>query len=254
MSCLSENSMVRDWSIYEKNQLIKYGFSDKDLTVYGEMPVEYITGHAEFDGHDFLVNKDVLIPRVESVQMLSEAERLIDGRMEVTFAEVGTGSGAIGVSMYLRLKKRGARMKAILSEISAEALGVARKNLKSLVGETDEIQLLISDLLEEIKEPKGFDLIIANLPYIPSSRVPRLPESVVKYEPHVALDGGVDGLTLIKKLLLQAKDRLTEQGALILEIDYSHDIADFVEIKEYQYEIVQDEFGQNRFLVARLRS
>ena len=130
---------------------------------------------------------------------------------------------------------------------------MAKKNLANLVGETDEVNLIESNLMETVKEPEWFDLIIANLPYIPSSRVPRLPESVVNYEPHVALDGGADGLTLVKKLLIQAKNRLNSGGALILEIDYSHDIADFVEIKGYQYEIVQDEFGQNRFLIAKLR-
>ncbi len=245
--------MSRDWSIYEKNQLMKYGVAEKDLANYGEMPVEYITGHAEFDGVDFLVNKDVLIPRVESAQILAEAEKRIDGRMAGTFAEIGTGSGAIGIALYLRLKRKGAKIKVVLSEISAEALEVANKNLKNLVGETDDINLVESNLMEEIREPAKFDLIIANLPYVPSSRIAGLPESVVNYEPRVALDGGPDGLTLIKELLNQAKDRLADDGVIIAEIDYSHDIADFVEIKEYQYEIVQDEFGQNRFLIARPR-
>lgn len=246
--------MTRDWSIYEKNQLIKYGVATGDLAKYGEMPVEYITGRAEFDGLDFLVNKDVLIPRVESAQMLPEAEKVVVGKTEITFAEIGTGSGAIGISLYQRLKKRGVRVNAILSEVSAETLAVARKNLVNLMGETDEIKLVESDLMDSIYEPKVFDLIIANLPYIPTSRVPRLPESVVDYEPHIALDGGVEGLTLNKKLLIQARNRLAVDGALILEIDYSHDIADFVDIVGYQYGIVKDEFGQNRFLLARLRT
>ena len=81
----------------------------------------------------------------------------------------------------------------------------------------------------------------------------RLPESVVGFEPKIALDGGPEGLTLIKKLLIQAKDPLQAAGSLILEIDYSHDLPDFVDICEYQYEIVRDENGQNRFLLARLR-
>lgn len=245
--------MNRIWSIYEKNQLIKYGVDEKDLAQYGEMPVEYVTGHAGFGGLDFLVSRDVLIPRVESAQILSEAEKLIGGRMEVAFAEIGTGSGAIGIALYKRLKQKGIRVRAVLADVSAEALEVARKNLTKLIGETEEIKLLESNLMDSVIEPEKFDLIIANLPYIPSSRIPHLPKSVVNYEPHVALDGGVDGLTLIKKLLVQAKYRLTDEGALILEIDYGHDIPDFVEIKEYQYEIVQDEFGQNRFLIVRPR-
>lgn len=246
--------MNRIWSIYEKNQLIKYGIDEKGLAQYGEMPVEYITGHAEFDGLDFLVSRDVLIPRVESAQILSEAEKLIGGKMKVAFAEIGTGSGAIGVALYKRLKQKGVRVRAVLADVGAEALEVARKNLTKLIGETEEIKLLESNLMDSVIEPEKFDLIIANLPYIPSGRMPHLPKSVVNYEPHVALDGGVDGLTLIKKLLIQAKYRLTDEGALILEIDYGHDIPDFVDIAGYQYEIVKDEFGQNRFLLARLKS
>lgn len=246
--------MKRDWSIYEKNQLIKYGVDEKELAQYGEMPVEYITGHAEFDGLDFLVNRDVLIPRIESAQMLSEAEKVVAGKIEIAFAEIGTGSGAIGISLYQRLIKRGARVNAVLAEVSAEALGVALKNLVNLVGETDEIKLVESDLMESIHDPKVFDLIIANLPYVPSSRIASLPESVVKYEPRLALDGGPDGLTLIKKLLSQAKSRLAGAGTIILEIDYSHDLPDFVDVLGYQYEIRQDEFEQNRFLLARSRT
>jgi|CXWL01.1.fsa_nt_gi release factor glutamine methyltransferase len=243
---------MRKWSVYERNQLRKYGFDENDLDKYGEMPVEYITGHCDFDGMAFEVNKDVLIPRVETIQMVDEAEKLLAGRTEITFAEIGTGCGAIGISLYKRLKKRGVEVRAILAEVSAAALVVARKNLENFVGETDEIELIESDLLSSFPEG-SFDLILANLPYIPSSRVSRLPESVVDYEPHLALDGGPEGLTLIKKLLVQAKDRLKTDGALILEIDYSHNIPDFVDVAGYQYEIVRDEFGQNRFLVARLR-
>ena len=75
--------MNRAWSIYEQNQLRKWGLADQDLATYGEMPVEYITGHVDFDGLDILVNKDVLIPRVESVLMLTIAEELLIDRKEV---------------------------------------------------------------------------------------------------------------------------------------------------------------------------
>lgn len=230
---------------------MKYGLWGQDLTRFGEMPVEYITGHAEFDGLDFLVNQDVLIPRVETVQIVDEAEKLVAGKMAVDFAEIGTGSGAIGIALFRRLKNK--KVTAVLSDVSQKALAVAEKNLSRLSGETDKVKLVESDLLDEIDPTLKFDLIIANLPYIPTSRVPRLPESVVDYEPKIALDGGPEGLTVIKKLLVGAKDRLQEDGALILEIDYSHDLPDFVDIREYQYEIIKDEFGQNRFLVARKR-
>lgn len=245
--------MSRQWSVYEQNQLMKYGFANKDLGQYGETPVEYITGQAEFDGMVFVVNKKVLIPRVETVQIVEVAEKLAADKMVVDFAEIGTGCGAIGISLFLRLKKMNKKVTAILSDVSKEALEVANKNLRRLVSDSAGVEIITSDLMDQIDGTRKFDLILANLPYIPTSRVPRLPESVVGYEPHIALDGGPEGLSLVKRLLAQAKDRLQSDGAMILEIDYSHDIPDFVDILEYQYEIVKDEFGQNRFLLARPR-
>ena len=245
--------MNRNWSVYEQNQLIKHGLWDKDLSVYGEMPVEYITGQADFDGLDILVNKDVLIPRVETLQIIEVAEKILTGKMKVDFAEIGTGSGAIGIALFRRLVSKNKKITTILSDVSQRALAVAKKNISRLIGETQCIKLIESDLMEQIDPKRKFDLILANLPYVPMSRVGRLPESVVGFEPRIALDGGPEGLTLIKKLLVQAKDRLQEDGALILEIDYSHDLPDFVDIREYQYQIIGDENGQNRFLLARLR-
>lgn len=243
--------MSRVWSIYERNQLRKWKIADDDLDKYGEMPVEYITGHVDFDGLDILVNNDVLIPRVESVLMLSIAEELLIDRREVVFAEIGTGSGAIGIALNKRLKTKGKIIKGVLTDISEPAVEMAHQNYQRLFPDQTNLEIYQSDLLNSIHGTIKFDLILANLPYIPSSRVPRLPESVVDFEPHLALDGGVDGLVLIKKLLIQAKERLAEDGALILEIDYSHDISEFVQIAEYRYEIRQDEFGQNRFLIVR---
>ncbi|MBI2310804.1 peptide chain release factor N(5)-glutamine methyltransferase [Candidatus Collierbacteria bacterium] len=243
--------MKRVWSVYERNQLRKWKIADNHLDKFGEMPVEYITGHADFDGLDILVNKNVLIPRVESVLMLAIAEELLANKGEVVFAEIGTGSGAIGMALNGRLKSKGKRIKGILTDVSEPAAEMACQNYQRLFQADTNLEIYQSDLMESIQSEIKFDLILANLPYIPSSRVPRLPESVVDFEPHLALDGGVDGLTLIKKLLVQTKGRLVDDGALILEIDYSHDISDFVDVSGYQYEIRQDEFGQNRFLLAR---
>ncbi len=242
---------MRNWSIYEQNQLRKWGISEADWEGFGEMPVEYITGHAEFDGLDFGVNRDVLIPRVETVQLVTEAEQLLTGRTKIDFVEVGTGCGAIGIALSIRLKSKGISHKGILTDISKTALAKALDNYSRRMPKDKNLEIYQSNLMASIPVGIKFDLILANLPYIPSSRVPRLPESVVKYEPHLALDGGIEGLSLIKELLREAVDRVKEGGALILEIDYSHDIADFVDIPDYQYEIIQDEFGQNRFLVAK---
>lgn len=242
---------MRVWSVYEQNQLRKWKIADNDLDKFGEMPVEYITGHADFDGLDVLVNKDVLIPRVESVLMLSIAEELLVDRGEVVFAEIGTGSGAIGMALNKRLKEKGKRIRGILTDVSEPAVEMARQNYQRLFPDETNLEIYQSDLMDLVPVEIKFDLILANLPYIPTSRLPHLPESVKDFEPEIALDGGPHGLTLLKKLLIQAKDRLADDGELILEMDYSHDICDFVEMTGYQYEVRQDEFGQNRFLVAR---
>jgi release factor glutamine methyltransferase len=242
---------MRNWSVYEQNQLRKWGKIETDLSKYGETPVEYITGHADFDGLDILVNKDVLIPRVESVLMLSIAEELLANKGEVVFAEIGTGSGAIGISLNKRLKEKGKRIKGILTDVSEPAVKVARQNYRRLFPADTNLEIYQSDLMESIQSEIKFDLILANLPYIPTSRLPHLPESVKDFEPEVALDGGPEGLTLLKKLLNQSNERLIDNGTLILEMDYSHDICDFVDVVGYQYEIAQDEFGQNRFLISR---
>jgi len=243
--------MKRVWSVYERNQLRKWKIADNHLDKFGEMPVEYITGHADFDGLDILVNKDVLIPRVESVLMLTIAEELLIDRKEVVFAEIGTGSGAIGIALNKRLKEKGKRIKGVLTDVSEPAVEMARQNYQRLFPDDTNLEIYQSDLMKSIPSELKFDLILANLPYIPTSRLPHLPESVKDFEPEIALDGGPDGLTLLKKLLIQTKDRLVADGVLILEMDYSHDISDFVDVTGYQYEIRQDEFGQNRFLLAR---
>lgn len=243
--------MFRSWSAYEQNQLRKWGLVNKNLDVYGEMPVEYITGHADFDGLDISVNKDVLIPRVESVQMLDIAMGLVAERERVVFAEIGTGSGAIGIGLNKRLRADGRKVRGILVDISGAAVQKAKENYQRLFPDDRSLEIYQSDLMDSIPVDIKFDLIIANLPYIPTRRLPHLPESVRDYEPAVALDGGPEGLTTLRGLLVQARDRLVGDGALVLEIDYSHDICDFVDILGYQYEIRQDEFGQNRFLVAR---
>ncbi len=245
--------MNRVWSVYEQNQLRKWGISDVNLDKFGEMPVEYITGHADFDGLDIMVDRDVLIPRVESVLMLVITEELLADQREVSFAEIGTGSGAIGLALNKRLKGKGKRIKGILTDVSKPAVEVARQNYRRLFSDDANLEIFQSDLMKSIPSELKFDLILANLPYIPTSRLPHLPESVKDFEPEVALDGGPEGLSFLKKLLIQSKDRLGDDGTLILEMDYSHDICDFVDVSGYQYEIAQDEFGQNRFLIARPR-
>ena len=107
---------------------------------------------------------------------------------------------------------------------------------------------LKSNLFDSYLKNLKFDLIVANLPYIPSARIPKLPESVKDFEPHLALDGGSDGLKLINKLIAQSQSRLKPKGVLLLEIDETHKIKDLKLPKNFRARIIKDLFGKKRFL------
>lgn len=247
---------MRKWLPYEINQLIKYGFSIDNLEVYGEKPVEYITGHAEFFDLDFLVTPEVLIPRIETEELVDLAFAFCRGKSDLSIADVATGSGGVGISLAVKLCRAKIDFDMILTDISPLALSVAKTNLKNLGACLDHpaggMDLVLSDVLDNLGGYPSFDLIVGNLPYIPSERLRLLPHSVVDFEPLVALDGGSDGLKYIKKLLTQAVAFLKPEGRLILEIDETHKLDDFSRFVNYEKEIVKDGFGRNRFLVARL--
>ena len=256
---------TRKLSPYEKTHLARFGSGILDLSTLGEMPVEYATGKCEFAGQVFTVNQDVLITRVES-------EALVDLALEnlpltiyhlprrqagppLAIAEVGTGSGAIGLSLAAQLSQKNIKYKLYLSDISEKALLVAQKNAKSQFADLQmhRLTFLYSNLLTNYPKTQKFDLIIANLPYIPSQRVDHLDSSVKDFEPRVALDGGPDGLSLIKELVKQAPAFLKKHGTILLEIDHTHDLPDFAFAKDkFQVEIKKDEFSQNRFVVLKL--
>ena len=172
--------------------------------VNGE-PAAYITGHREFYGLDFEVDPAVLIPRPESELLVEAALGLAKNRPSAIIADIGTGSGAIAVSLALELPQ--ARIYA--TDISAAALEVASVNcLKH--GVSDRVRLLEGNLLEPLPEP--VDIIVANLPYVSQSELnPGL-------EPPLALDGGTSGIKIIEQLCRQAGGKLKSGGWLLLEI------------------------------------
>jgi methylase of polypeptide subunit release factors len=137
---------------------------------------------------------------------------------------------------------------------------VAEKNLVRVRAELVESVNLpypllnIGDLLVSWPEAQKIDLILANLPYIPSSNLKLLPNSVADFEPRLALNGGPDGLRLIDKLLQQAKNLLSKDGQIMLEVDESHTLTQFSQIRpEYNFSANTDCFGKFRFVVAKLK-
>ncbi|NQW22491.1 MAG: peptide chain release factor N(5)-glutamine methyltransferase [SAR202 cluster bacterium] len=181
---------------------------------YTREPLAYILGHREFYGINVRVTPAVLIPRSETEGLVEHALFMALMGMEsreLTIADVGTGTGAIAINLALHLPA--AKVYAV--DVADEVLDVAAYNIRSH-GVSDRVSLAIGDLLDAVPEP--VDLIVANLPYIPTDRIPTLQPEVQK-EPALALDGGPDGLDLIRRLLTQAEEKLKENGIILLEID-----------------------------------
>ena len=170
-------------------------------------PNVYIRGHCGFYGLDFCVDTQVLIPRPESELLVEKALYLAQNRTVSTIAEIGTGCGAIAISLALNLPQA----KIYATDISAPALKVALFNCQKHEM-VNRIYLLQGDTLDPLPEP--VDLIIANLPYVRELELPH-PAS---FEPRLALNGGSDGLEKIRRLCSQAGNRLRPEGCLLLEI------------------------------------
>ncbi len=172
-------------------------------------PTAYITKHREFYGLDFYVDTRALIPRPESEILVEKALEYARNHPVSTIADIGTGCGAIAISLALNLPQA----KVYATDISASALEVARFNCQKH-GVTDRICLLQGNMLDPVPEP--VDIIVANLPYVEESELPQmqLPNS----EPMLALNGGSNGLEKIYQLCRQASDKLHTDGCLLLEI------------------------------------
>jgi release factor glutamine methyltransferase len=183
-------------------------------------PIAYLTGHKEFYGLDFLVDKRVLIPRPETELLVDAAlnacRHIFDAGRTSILADIGTGSGIIPVTLAV-LEPRLACLYA--SDISSDALEIAHLNcLKHHV--EGRVHLLYGDLLAPFPEP--IDILTANLPYVGTDELNELPLDVRDYEPHLALFSGPLGLDLMRRFFieLQHSQKLTERAILLLEIGY----------------------------------
>jgi release factor glutamine methyltransferase len=176
-------------------------------------PVAYLVGQRAFYDVDLIVSPAVLIPRPETEHLVEEALRWVAAHPEITqVADVGTGSGALAVVLAGRLPR--AQIWAV--DVSPEALRVAAENVRRY-GLSQRVTLVWGDLLSQLKGP--FDLIMANLPYVRHEEIAILMPDVAQFEPHLALDGGADGLDLIRRLAAQLPTRLAQPGLALFEID-----------------------------------
>lgn len=175
-------------------------------------PAAYILGHKEFFELDFEVTKAALIPRPESEALVELTLMFAKERRDpLTVADIGTGCGAIGLSIANALPDS----RVILTDTSKRALALARRNAERF-GLAGRVDLRQGSLLEPITE--RVDVIVANLPYVPTEEWRALPPELGQHEPKMAFDGGADGLRLIRRFLADAPSRLNPGGALFEEI------------------------------------
>jgi len=175
-------------------------------------PVAYILKNREFYGLDFYVGPGVLIPRPETETLVEEAKALVRREFpsrNPVIADIGTGSGAIAVS----LARLFPRAKVYAADISRPALDIAALNC---IRHGVRVELLQGDLLAPLPQP--VDIIVANLPYVRDDELIALSEEIRDHEPHIALAGGVDGLDIVRRLIIAAPDRLRDGGVVLLEI------------------------------------
>ena len=171
-------------------------------------PVQYLTGEAPFYGETFYVTPDVLIPRQDTEILIEEAVRRLEPGMHVL--DLCTGSGCILLTLL-----REASVTGIGSDLSAAALAVAEKNRRRMRLRATWIE---SDLFARIGG--CFDMIVSNPPYIRSGDLPLLESEVRAHEPVLALDGGADGLSVIRRIVSEAPRYLSPEGWLLLEIGF----------------------------------
>lgn len=212
-------------------------------------PLAYLLGKREFYGRDFLVDRRVLIPRPETETLIEHALAFIhnESPSRPRVVDVGTGSGAIAITIAAEVP--GARVIAV--DQSAGALTVAAENARRH-GVADRVKFLQGDLLVGLAGP--FDLILANLPYIPTAEIAKL-QPEVRGEPRGALDGGPDGLDLYRRLFAQASDVLAPHGGLFGEIAFDQGaLAARIASQSFQGRSVvveRDLAGQDRLVVVR---
>jgi release factor glutamine methyltransferase len=222
-------------------------------------PVAYIRGFKEFHGLAFATDSRALIPRPETERLVQLAESEVLHRLTATprprgtppirVVDVGTGSGAIAVSLAVALRRRGAfgEVEILGTDDSPDALDLARENA---VGHAvaDRVRFVEADVLPPVVATP-FDLVLANLPYIPTATIPTLPVAA-SFEPRVALDGGPDGLAVIGRLIGRLPDALADGGVALVEIgsDQAEAIEDLIrrELPGWSSTIEHDLAGQQR--------
>jgi release factor glutamine methyltransferase len=218
-------------------------------------PIAYITGNQPFMSLDFHVDRSVLIPRPETEKLVEVVIDLIKSsivhRPSSLVADIGTGSGAIAVSLTKYLPQ----IKVIGIDSSANAVKIAQKNAERHKV-NDRCEFVVGDMLNQFDDTCKFDIVASNPPYIPTADINALQADVKDYEPREALDGGEDGLLYIKKLIQDSPKYLKDDGYLMFEfgINQADNIMELTKDKFEETKIIKDASGVERLYLGRKKS
>lgn len=210
-------------------------------------PIAYILGKCEFMGLMFMLNNDTLIPRPDTEILVEKSIQIINQNKFKTALDIGTGSGAIGISLA---KYCNINIDAV--DINENALKMAIKN--SSLNNTKNVNFIQSDVFENIN--KKYNLIVSNPPYIQTKVIQTLDKNVKDYEPIRALDGGEDGLYFYKKITKDAKKYLLDGGYLIYEIghDQAQDVIKIMEQNQFfNINVLKDLAGLDRVIFGHIK-
>lgn len=236
---LDETLLPAQVSLFEAN-VKKY--LDENL------PIQHLIGYETFFGYDFKVNETVLIPRFETEELVAKVLELYDEHFpdqEIDLVDVGTGCGAIGITLALEVPS----MNVWLTDISEAALDVAQENAKNLGA---DVHLMQSDMLAGlVKNKKKFDILVSNPPYIPAKEA--VDALVYDNEPHLALFGGEDGLYFYREILRDASQILKTSSIIAFEHAHHHRAGMAKLVGKYfpnsKFETIKDMQGRDRMTV-----
>ncbi|MFJ8267812.1 peptide chain release factor N(5)-glutamine methyltransferase [Peribacillus asahii] len=218
------------------------------------MPIQYIIGSEEFYGRTFLVNEEVLIPRPETEELVYHTLRKIQSMFpkgkEVELVDVGTGSGAIAITMKLEEP----RIQVTATDIASPSLQVAKRNAQALEA---DVQFIQGDLLQPfIEAGQQFDVLLSNPPYIPDADMMEMSEVVTEHEPHRALFAGVDGLDFYRRFMEELPSVMRIPGLIGFEVGAGQGerVAELLRgaFSQAEVSVEYDINGKDRMVFARL--
>lgn len=210
-------------------------------------PLQHLLGTVEFCGHELICDSRALVPRPETEFLTEDVIRRLRAAPPASILDVGAGSGCIGLSLAAAWPSA----QVLLVDVSEDALELTRLNATRIEAGPDRVKTLRSDLFEKVTG--AFDLITANLPYVPKSEIPTLSREV-RRDPILALDGGEDGLEIVFRFIAEAPAHLTPDGWIALELGHDQSVAVCDRLRENSFrsiEAFKDLAGIERFVVAQ---